>query len=139
MRKRLGGSLEPVDDIGRESLAKIAAGDLVRADVKRPRNLAHHRKYWALISMIYANQTRYRSPEELNDAIKVHVGHCTLMTLRDGTEVRIPKSIAFHAMDQAEFEAFYERVIDVVVSEIIPGLSREDLKRELSEFTEAGY
>ena len=61
------------------------------------------------------------------------------MTLRDGTEVRIPKSIAFHAMDQAEFEAFYERVIDVVVSEIIPGLSREDLKRELSEFTEAGY
>ena len=37
-------------------------------------------------------------------------------------------------MSQDEFDKFYERVIDIVVSDIIPGLSREDLKRELQEF-----
>lgn len=134
LRKTLGAKLEPVDDAGRDALSRIAAGNVVRAEITRPRNLAHHRKYWALISLIYQNQTRYQSPEELNDAIKVHVGHASVMVLRDGTEVRVPKSIAFHAMNQDEFDSFYSRVIDCVVSEIIPGLNRGDLERELMEF-----
>lgn len=134
MRKTLGGKLEPVGDAGAGVLARIPHGDIVLVDVHRPRNVAHFRKYWALVSLIYGNQTRYRSPEELNDALKVHCGHCMVMQLRDGTEVRVPKSISFSAMTQDEFEIFYARVIDVVCQEIVPGLKREDLARELLEF-----
>lgn len=133
LRKRMGGTLEPIDDTGRDMLAKIAAGDIVRADVHRPRNVLHHRKWWALVSLIYANQSRYGSPEELDDAIKVSIGHCTAMRLKNGTEVRIPKSIAFHAMDQSEFEQFYDRAIKLVCEEIIPRLDEGDLRRELMD------
>lgn len=134
MRKGLAGKLEPIDETGRDSLARIAHDTILSVEVKRPRNIQHFRKFWALVSLIYANQTRYRSPEELVDAIKVLAGHCFPVRLRNGTEVRIPKSIAFHAMSQDEFEKFYDRVVDIVVTEIIPGLNREDLKRELMEF-----
>lgn len=131
MRKGLAGRLEPVDDAGRDFLAKIAAGSVVSAEVKRPRNIGHHRKFFALVNMIWQNQTRYKSPDELLDAIKVHIGHATAMTLRDGTEVRVPKSISFASMDQAAFDAFWDRVVQVVCAEIIPGLNRDDLEREL--------
>lgn len=134
MRKMIGGRLEPIDDAGKDTLSKIGIGAVVSVEVKRPRNLQHFRKFWALASLIYENQTRYRSPEELVDAIKVHIGHCVPMRLANGTEVRVPKSIAFHSMNQDEFDKFYERVIDVVVTEIIPGLSREDLRAELEAF-----
>ena len=134
LRKRMSGVLEPVDDAGQDALRKIAVGDVVRAEIKRPRNLAHHKKWWSLVSLIYQNQTHYQSPEELDDAIKVYIGHCSVMVLKDGTEVRVPKSIAFSAMDQTAFEEFYERALNMICEKIIPRLNQEDLKRELLEY-----
>ena len=94
MRKMIGGRLEPVDDAGKDTLSKIGIGTVVSVEVKRPRNIQHFRKFWALASLIYQNQTRYRSPEELVDAIKVMAGHCFPVRLKNGLDVRIPKSIA---------------------------------------------
>ena len=135
LRKRLSGVLEPIDEAGRDAIMRIKAGDVVRAEVSRPRNLQHHKKWWALVSLIYQNQSRYKSPEALNDAIKVYVGHCEVVALQNGKVMHVPKSIAFHAMDQFEFEEFYDRAIDMICQEIIPRLNKEDLKRELLEFT----
>lgn len=131
LRKTLGGKLEPVDEAGREALSHVSVGDIVRGEIKRPRNLGHHRKFWALISMIYENQSRYASPEVLLDAIKVHIGHCEVIRLSDGREVHTPKSISFAAMDQIAFGLFWDRVVACVCREIIPGLDRADLEREL--------
>jgi hypothetical protein len=134
MRKMVGGRLEPVDDAGKDALAKVGIGALVSVEIKRPRNIQHHRKFWALISLIYQNQTRYKSPEDLCDAIKVYVGHSKVLRMTDGREVHTPLSIAFHAMDQGAFDAFYDKVIDVVCTVIIPGLNQDDLRQQLLEF-----
>lgn len=130
LRKTLAGKLEPVDEAGRDVLARVAAGNIVRAEIKRPRSLGHHRKFFALLGLIYENQTRYRSPEALLDAIKIYIGHADVLNIR-GKEVHIPKSISFSSMDQTAFEAFWDRVVGVVCTEIIPGLKRTDLEREL--------
>jgi hypothetical protein len=47
--------------------------------------------------------------------------------------VAIPKSIAFHKMDQTEFEAFYDRCIDKIARHFLPGVKSEDLRREVEE------
>lgn len=130
-RKSLSGHLVPIDDAGRAAVGRLPVDDLVQVEFKRPRNLGHHRKFFALLNLIYMNQTRYRSPEELLDAIKIYTGHCFPMTLRNGTEVRVPKSISFSKMDQTEFDAFWNRVVTIVCEQIIPNLDREDLEREL--------
>jgi len=57
-----------------------------------------------------------------------------VLRMTDGREVHTPLSIAFHAMDQGAFDAFYDKVIDVVCTVIIPGLSQDDLRRQLMEF-----
>lgn len=130
----VGNKLEPIDEAGRDVLARVPAGSVVMVEYRRPRNVQHHRKFWALISLIYQNQSWYQSPEDLCDAIKVYVGHSKVLRMTDGREVHTPQSIAFHAMDQAQFEQFYDKVIDVVCSTIIPNMDKDDLRRELEAF-----
>lgn len=133
-QKTMGGALAPVHDAGRDALRTLPVGEYIMVSLRRPRNLQHHKKLFALLELIFQNQTRYASVEELLDAIKVYVGHAEVMILRDGTEVRRPKSIAFHKMDQAAFDKFYAAFIQVVIEKILPGVDREDLERELLDF-----
>jgi len=129
-RKQLG-SLRPVDDAGEQILAGIANGDLVQVEVKRPRNIQHHRLYWALITLVWQNQERYPTAEDLHEAIKISVGLRTQITLPNGEIGFIPGSIAFHKMDQLAFSDFYNRVCDAVAKHFLPGVTSDELKREV--------
>lgn len=132
MRKVLG-TLRPIDAQGDEILKGIPNDAILKVTVKRPRNVRQHRLYWALVTLLHENQSRYATPEELSDVIKCAVGHCTVVVKTDGTEIRIPKSISFSKMDQDSFRVFFDRVIELAVTRIIPGLSRDDLRREVLE------
>lgn len=132
MRKAFG-ALRPVDDQGEEVLRGIPNDAIVKVAVKRARNPRHHRLYWALLSLLYENQSRYATVEELSDAIKCAVGHCTVIAGTDGREIRIPKSISFAKMDQDEFRRFFDRVVDLAVTRILPGIDEADLRREIEE------
>ncbi len=133
-RKTLSGSLQPTDDIGREALSKIGKKDVL-VTVKQARNPGQHRKLFLLLNLVYANQSRYPSVSHLLTAVKVALGFYTTVTLLDGREVPMPDSIAYHAMSQAEFEVFFEKVIELVVTKVLPGVKRPDLERELRDLT----
>ena len=126
------GALRPADDDAETLLSKLKDGDLVRAEIKVPRNLAHHRKWWKLMQIVYENQDFYPSAEAVCTAIKLGIGHTESFRWKGGL-VELPKSIAFAKMDQAEFEEFYGRGVDHIVCHIIPGLDRTNLKREVEE------
>lgn len=127
------GCLRPVDEAGEAALRKIKHGDLVTCEIKRPRNLQHHRLFYALMNLIHANQEHYATVEDIVTVFKFRCGHTKKIQTATGI-VETPLSISFAAMDQDQFAAFYERAIDFVLTEIIPGLKRADLERELMEF-----
>lgn len=129
-RKQLG-TLRPVDDAGEQVLSGIAHGDLVMVEVKKPRNVQHHRLYWALVTTVFNNQERYPTAEDLHEAIKISVGLRTTIELPNGEVGFIPGSIAFHKMDQLAFNEFYDRVCDAVAKHFLPGVTSEELKREV--------
>lgn len=129
-----GNILTPVGVVGEEALAMVPDGGMVLVEMTKPRNPAHHAKFFALLNLIYKNQSHYRTQDEMLDAIKVYVGHCDFMYLRDGSTVARPKSISFAKMDQLAFNDFYARVVDIVCQYIVPNLDKEDLKRELEAF-----
>lgn len=128
------GTLRPNGVVGEEALAGVPEGGIVLVEMKQPRNPAHHAKFFALLNLIFKNQSHYRTQDEMLDAIKVYVGHCDFMYLRDGSTVARPKSISFARMDQLAFNDFYGRVVDIVCQYIVPDLDKEDLKRELEAF-----
>lgn len=127
------GSLKPVDQAGLDILAKIGQGMDVVIAIKRARNSRQHRLYWALMSLIYPQQERYATVEQLSNAIKCAVGWCDEIPLKRHRVMAIPKSISFANMKQADFEEFFDKVINLVVTKILPGVEQQDLKDRLSD------
>jgi len=130
--------LRAYDAQGEAALASIPQGECVRVTIKRPRNLAHHKKFWALVAAVFPHQTTYPTEEMLVAAMKVALGYAEKITLPDGKIILMPKSISFATLDQAGFEAFYTRAVDLITTKIIPGVNREDLEREVNDIL-AGY
>lgn len=134
---REGNKLGACDPIGAEVIQAMRHGEQVLAEIKRARHPAHHRKMFALFGLILDNQDRYKTIKEVLSAIKIGVGHCTWGTVYFKgipVQVAIPKSISWANMPQDDFEKFYNGAVDYVIAEIIPGLDRGDLERQVMEF-----
>jgi hypothetical protein len=126
-------SLRPADDAGCEALRKLSNGDLVTVEIKKSRNIRHHRLFWALMTVVHDNMDheRYPSVEDLAAAIKIAAGHRTRIELPSGEIGFIPGSIAFHKMDQIAFSAFYDRVCNLIAKHFLPGVDSDALKEEV--------
>lgn len=128
-RKTIHG-LSPHNQMGRDVMAKYALDDLVMVDVVKPRNLGHHRMYWALCQKVADNIDGEYSAELISDVLKLRSGHCTAVRTKSG-EVFIPKSISFAAMDQLAFNEFFDRIVRVVCTEVLPGVNSDELREEI--------
>ncbi len=131
------GALRPVDEAGEDAMRKIGQGEILTVEVKQPRNIKHHRMFWALMSLVWQNldNDRYPTVEDFVDAVKITVGHRKRIELPTGAVGFIPQSIAFNKMDQTEFSAFYERVCDAIAKYFLPGVTSEELRAEVETMT----
>lgn len=134
--ERTVGGLKPVDDQGTDLLRKIKVGEVVQCEVNRPRNLAHHRKFWALLNTFWQAAGDWSSPYGVLIELKVRLGHVQKVVIREtGEIVSVPKSISFAQMDQGAFESFYEKALFELCKMgggIEPEALREEVLRELS-------
>src|SRR3990167_4678587 len=124
--------LQQGDDAAQRLIGSLRHGEFIAADIKRPRNLGHHRKFWALMELVARNQKYYASAEQVCAAFKVAVGHADYVKTKRGM-IGIPKSISFANMDQSEFEAFYSKAVEYLTTEVIPGLNKDALRSEVEE------
>jgi hypothetical protein len=129
MVKRLG-AFRPTDDKGIEAMQKIGDGELVKVIWSRPRNIRFHNKFFAMLGIVLKNQEHYASMDELLGVCKLRVGHVTIVQTPQGEE-QWPKSISFAKMDETEFSAFYDKAVDWVLKDVIPGLQRQHLDAEV--------
>jgi hypothetical protein len=113
-------------------LRKFGLGEIISVEVKRPRNLMFHRKFFAMLHIILQNQEYYKSIDDLVDVCKLRTGHCRTIATKEG-DVQVPSSISFAAMDDTNFADFYDRACNWVVTEVIPGLQRHHLDAEVEE------
>lgn len=130
-RKSLDG-LRPVDETGQGTLRKFKLGAEVAVEVKQPRNLKHHRKMFALLNKVIENQERFSNPRQLLAAIQIATGYTEQVKVR-GVVHEVPTSIAFHNMSQPEFDQLYEHAVDFILSDVLPGLGKQELEAEIQE------
>ena len=127
MRRNLSG-FEPAD--GAE-MPHVKIGAVVKVKISQPRNAKHHRKFYALMNLVFQNQETYETLDDLVYAIKIATFHCKGYLKADGSTFYVPRSIAFHKMDQTQFNEFYDRVLRLICDRVIPGLGESDLKAEI--------
>ncbi len=133
-----GKFLVASDSASQGVLDGYKAGDVVRVQVSKPRNPKHHAKYWAMLKIVHegtAVQDLYPTTDKLHQAIKGALGYYSEVRLPDGKVFQVVDSIAFEAMAQDEFEVFYDKAVDLIVSQVVPNLDREDLAREVEAMT----
>lgn len=134
LTKQLNGSLIPTFDSDYEKLKKIAPGDSVECTVKRPRNVQFHRKFFALINMVYQNQPEDKTIENfdyLRKYLTKRSGHYEAIETPTGT-IYEAKSISFASMDDYEFSKLYSDMIDTIVK--IYKWEKSDILENVQDF-----
>ena len=124
--------MQPVDETGEEALRRFGLGETFSCEVKKPRNIQFHRKFFAMLNIIYKQQDYYKSTDHLLAACKLSIGHFEVIRTKKD-EYRLPMSISFAAMDDLQFANFYDRACKWVCEEVIPGLQRQGLEEAVAE------
>ena len=125
------GVLWPASDDAAEALRGIKNGSIIKTKVTQPRNTRHHRLFFLLLKKVVENSDEYETTEALLIALKIALGHVNTIIGHDGQVYHVPKSIAFHKMDQIEFNQFYDRCVAVICKYFLPGVSDQELRKEV--------
>ena len=120
-------------------LERMKPGTWFRMEWAVPRHGPHHRKLFALLTLVAENSETYDTTAKALVAIKLVVGHYEpFIDPKTGELLQMPKSIAYDAMDQDEFDEFYSAAIDGVLRYILPHIDKVQADR-LIDMIVAGW
>jgi hypothetical protein len=122
--------------------ARMSQGEIAWFKVLRIRDPVAHRRYWALmdlsaqnceqIAMPYGGFMRITSKDDVHTAIKFWAGYCTWIFDANGKPVAaIPKSTNYESMTRDEWNQYWPKVVEVVQTRILPGVSLPAVELEL--------
>lgn len=104
------GKLEGFGEKGRRAWAKftkivkgLEAGETLQFAWKMPRSPQHHRFFFARIQALLDRQETFTDFDHFLIFLKVGAGFVEFMPGPDGMLVAVPKSIAWHLLDEQEF------------------------------------
>lgn len=123
----------------RRQLEHMKPGKWLRLEWSSPRNGKHHRKLWALLTLIQQNSETYDTKEKALVAIKLAAGYFDPHVDPETGEVqKVPHSIAYESMSQEQFSRFYQCALAAVCDYILPQFDEPMALRLLDEIV-AGW
>lgn len=131
--RRVGLALVPQDVESIDAVSAIPCGAEVMVKVRRPRNPRHHRLFRALLSKVVEAGAPFRNADALLAFIKVGLGRYDSVLGPSGQIIAMPHSTSFESMGQDEFRRFFEEAVDLICTEIMPGLPVADLVNEIRD------
>lgn len=133
--------LVPMYDSDFDLKKRLKIGSVVKCKVSNPRNYEHHKKFFALVRLTFDNlpsnlaeSWKIHNEEDMLRRFKRDLGYFTSTYNERGEREIEYLSISFAAMEQHEFERFYNQCIDLVLSKYIKGLDKQDLITEIENF-----
>ncbi len=133
LRKTMTG-WSNADDASVDASKRFKLGDIYRAEIVRPRSLKTLGRYWVLCQMILDNTEMFRSKEQVSDYLKIRTGHSTSIVSKSTGEIfHVANSIDFDSLDETQFQDFWQRVCDVVVADVLPGITQHEIENEIAK------
>lgn len=127
------GHLVPANAQSKEALDKLPVNEWRLASIRLPRNVKFLRKWMALQAAVYPHQDEWPTFNSFKRAIKKALGLGEWVVSKSGHREFEEGSISFAKMDEDEFEQFYERGVELILTRVLPGVDREDLNREIED------
>ena len=132
--KQLNGSFLPAYESDHEKVKKIKGMSMVECDIKQPRNIKFHRKFFALINLVYQNQPEeatIQNIDHLRKYLTKRAGFYDTIETPTGT-IYEAKSISFAKMSQDDFDNLYDAILDTIVK--IYAWDRDDIADSIADF-----
>lgn len=143
LTKTANGALAPADPQAADYIAKLKLGSSVSAAVKKPRNPAFHRKYFALLNLAFdawepgiqehRGMKVQKNFDRFRKDVAIMAGFYDVVANIKGDVRAEAKSINFGSMDDAEFADLYSKTVDIVLNQILTNYSREDLDNVIEQ------
>lgn len=108
---RQGQRLVPHDDLSAQEIEGLKTSGPFMVKVHKPRSLPHNRMYWSCIREICHSGGFDDGEEALHNLNKIE-GGCVKYVALANIVYRVPDSTAFAAMNQAEFNTYFRKVVD---------------------------
>ena len=109
------GKIVPLYDSDYEVFRKIPRNTEIQIEVKQQRNYQHHKKFFALLNMLFDNQDVFTDIEQLRKELTIESGFYNEYVTFGGEVKREAKSISFASMDQGEFNSLYSKFCDTII------------------------
>lgn len=113
--KQFNNTFKVAYDTDYDKMKRIKVGVLLQCEIKKPRNYQFHKKFFALLNMIYQNQERYNNIDHLRNDLTIEAGFYTLRQNLKGEQIYEADSISFSKMTEEKFEDYYSKCLDVIV------------------------
>lgn len=133
--RRKGNTLVPVSPYDEETLGEVAQDKDLTVKITRNRSWRQNRLYHALVQKVAENHPHYRSSKPLEMWLKIRMGYVDDVLLHDGQVMPILSSTSFASMGQDEFQKFFNEALTILVEEVLPGVDRDDLIKEVEAMT----
>ncbi len=131
------GFLVPADDAALEIMGAIKEGHEVLTWVHTPRNVRQHRLAWALADILAEARDDMLDRDHAVWQLKMAAKHYTLWLDATAGQVKpVVKSIAFASLDQVHFDRIFNRFIHVIVTDLVPGIEEEALRKRVLELVD---
>jgi|AntDeeMinimDraft_5_1070356.scaffolds.fasta_scaffold15985_1 hypothetical protein len=132
--------LVPLYETDYDAKKKLKQGEIYEVSIKRARNYAFLKKYFALINCAfeYLNEAQtnfFKTNENFRKTVQIAAGHYDMIFLLSIREwVQSPKSIAFDKLSESEFSDLYDRVKDVIFSVFLKNIEWDEFEKNLINF-----
>lgn len=132
--------LVPMYDSDFDEKKRLKDGETVMCSIRKPRNYEFHKKFFALVRLVFNNLPEHivrmlnvRSEEDMLDCFKLQLGLYRQVWHGRRPVIKLG-SISFAAMDETEFQKFYNRCIDITLTTFLRGTTRQELIDEVEMF-----
>ena len=132
LQKQKSGLFAPIDDDDFRKSLKIDTGEIVKVEYWKKRNYEFHKKFFALVNMVFDNQEVFTNLDTLRKELTIESGFYTEYVDFQGVVQREAKSISFASMDEAEFSDLYGKFCDTVIR--LMGWDTELIEENIESF-----
>ena len=129
--KREDGSFMPSYPSDHEKAKKLKVGNEYSFTHKKIRNVAFHRKYFAMIRMLFDSQEVFTDQTIFRKYMEMKAGYYTV-TNTGVDDMILPKSIAFEKLSEDDFSELYGKVCQVAYEKF--GMDNENIAEFLKDF-----
>lgn len=122
----------PSNPMAQEDVTPITMGSEVMVTLRSERNLQALKFLWALVHKTAENTDCFLDKDDCMERLKVRIGYSKAVYDPHTREMAVRGKSLKKISDEA-LRVLTDRMMDVICSELMPGMKRNELRREIEE------